>query len=257
MRSAIGSSRRKRDGWRRSLPPVRRAVAESPAPRGALWELRPNSRGAIDVTVPVGSGRARARNPRCTAPALPPTRLSHPPRYPGHHALPCDLRPGGQAAPSPHGASDLRTRAPAPSRPGLTPRALDPSPSEPGFEVDPPDPRRLRAHPYPRGVRVPLSRLPRHQRSPTPDVQRAARPRSGRQITPDCLWRSHRLIVELDGRDAHARRLAFETDRARDRALAVAGYRVIRITWRQLRDEAHAVAADLSTLLFGTVWTDA
>jgi very-short-patch-repair endonuclease len=64
----------------------------------------------------------------------------------------------------------------------------------------------------------------------------------------DCLWRETRLIVELDGRETHSTRAAFEDDRARDRVLQAAGYRVIRITWRQLRDEPAALAADLRAL---------
>ena len=57
------------------------------------------------------------------------------------------------------------------------------------------------------------------------------------------------MIVELDGYATHGRRRAFEDDRRRDRALAAAGYTVVRITWRQLRDEPEAVARDLRRLL--------
>jgi len=42
---------------------------------------------------------------------------------------------------------------------------------------------------------------------------------------------------------------AFERDRERDRALTVAGWRVIRVTWRQLRGEREAVAADIAKAL--------
>jgi very-short-patch-repair endonuclease len=65
----------------------------------------------------------------------------------------------------------------------------------------------------------------------------------------DCLWRSHRLVVELDGFATHATRRAFEDDRARDRALQTAGYRVLRITWRQLATDAHTIVRQLRTLL--------
>jgi hypothetical protein len=65
----------------------------------------------------------------------------------------------------------------------------------------------------------------------------------------DCLWRRERVIVELDGRATHDTRLAFETDRTRDRILQAAGFRVIRITWRQLHESPAAVAADLRALL--------
>jgi very-short-patch-repair endonuclease len=69
----------------------------------------------------------------------------------------------------------------------------------------------------------------------------------GREV--DCLWPDQRLVVELDGFATHGTRPAFEADRARDRALLVAGYRVTRITWRQLRDDALALATALRTLL--------
>jgi very-short-patch-repair endonuclease len=70
----------------------------------------------------------------------------------------------------------------------------------------------------------------------------------GDVVEADCLWRKQRVIVELDGRDAHETRAAFESDRERDRRLQAAGWRVIRVTWRQLDDPA-AVLADLCRLL--------
>jgi hypothetical protein len=65
----------------------------------------------------------------------------------------------------------------------------------------------------------------------------------------DCLWRAERVIVELDGRKVHDTKQAFEADRARDRILQAAGFRVVRITWRQLHESPGAVAADLRALL--------
>jgi very-short-patch-repair endonuclease len=65
----------------------------------------------------------------------------------------------------------------------------------------------------------------------------------------DCHWPDLRLIVELDGWEGHSTRSAFQDDRARDRALRVAGYSVIRLTWAQLNTEPTAVAADLRKLL--------
>lgn len=67
----------------------------------------------------------------------------------------------------------------------------------------------------------------------------------------DCLWREQRLIVELDGRATHGTARAFEGDREKDRLLLVEGWHVVRITWRQLRDDAPAVVADLRRLLRG------
>ena len=65
----------------------------------------------------------------------------------------------------------------------------------------------------------------------------------------DCVWPQHRLIVELDGRAVHDAADSFEADRARDRRLEAAGWRVVRITWRQLHETSDEVEADLRTLL--------
>jgi very-short-patch-repair endonuclease len=74
----------------------------------------------------------------------------------------------------------------------------------------------------------------------------------GRFFEVDCLWADQRLVVELDGRAVHGTPRAFEHDRERDRLLVADGWRVVRITWRQLRDEALAVVADLRLMLART-----
>ena len=53
-------------------------------------------------------------------------------------------------------------------------------------------------------------------------------------IRGDFVWRGRRLIVETDGHRIHRTRQAFERDRRRDQRLTVAGWRVIRTTWRQI-----------------------
>jgi very-short-patch-repair endonuclease len=65
----------------------------------------------------------------------------------------------------------------------------------------------------------------------------------------DAIWPEQRLIVECDGFATHGTREAFERDRAKDRALQVAGRRVLRITWRQLRDDGDLIARQLAALL--------
>jgi very-short-patch-repair endonuclease len=65
----------------------------------------------------------------------------------------------------------------------------------------------------------------------------------------DFLWRRQRLVVEIDGYRFHSSRSAVERDRRRDAELAAAGYRVIRITWRQLTEEPYSVVARLSPAL--------
>jgi very-short-patch-repair endonuclease len=67
----------------------------------------------------------------------------------------------------------------------------------------------------------------------------------------DCHWPGTGQIVELDGWEGHGTKSAFQDDRARDRALRVAGYSVIRLTWAQLDSEPEAVASDLRQMLLG------
>ena len=50
----------------------------------------------------------------------------------------------------------------------------------------------------------------------------------------DFAWPEQRLIVEIDGWAAHGNRAAFERDRARDVAHALAGWRVVRFTARRI-----------------------
>jgi very-short-patch-repair endonuclease len=65
----------------------------------------------------------------------------------------------------------------------------------------------------------------------------------------DCAWPEDRLVVELDSRAWHDTELAFEEDRARDRRLGVAGWRIVRVTWRQLTEHPEELEADLRRLL--------
>lgn len=71
----------------------------------------------------------------------------------------------------------------------------------------------------------------------------------GRWLQADCAWHEQRLIVELDGHGAHWTAAAFERDRERDRVLAANGWRVVRVTWRQLHREPRSLAADLARIL--------
>jgi very-short-patch-repair endonuclease len=68
-------------------------------------------------------------------------------------------------------------------------------------------------------------------------------------IEADAVWRDAKVIVELDSRSAHLTMQAFETDRERDRAAALAGWVVIRITWRQLSEQPRRIVSDLRHLL--------
>ena len=65
----------------------------------------------------------------------------------------------------------------------------------------------------------------------------------------DAVWVDGRLVVELDGYAFHRTRAAFERDRARDAALQVAGYRVVRVTAWRLADQPAAIADETRHLL--------
>jgi len=66
---------------------------------------------------------------------------------------------------------------------------------------------------------------------------------------PEFLWPAERVIVELDSYDFHSDRAAFERHRRKDMALRDAGYTVIRITGRQLKNEPLLVIAHIARAL--------
>jgi very-short-patch-repair endonuclease len=65
----------------------------------------------------------------------------------------------------------------------------------------------------------------------------------------DFVWDAERVIVETDGHAAHGTPRARERDAARDAALLVAGWRVLRVTWVRLAEEPERVAEQLKRLL--------
>jgi hypothetical protein len=79
---------------------------------------------------------------------------------------------------------------------------------------------------------------------PRPEVNATV---AGHEV--DFLWRRARLIAETDGAAAHLTPSAFEEDRRRDAALLLAGYRVVRFTWRQITKDPSSIAETLSALL--------
>ena len=71
----------------------------------------------------------------------------------------------------------------------------------------------------------------------------------GTWIEVDYVWRTQRVIVELDSREFHLNAEAFERDRERDLALAAAGWTVVRITWRRLHSDRAKLATELRAVL--------
>jgi very-short-patch-repair endonuclease len=68
-------------------------------------------------------------------------------------------------------------------------------------------------------------------------------------IEVDFLWLANRLAVEIDGFAYHSSQRRFENDRLRDAQLAARGFRVIRVTWRQLDTEPMATVARIAQAL--------
>ncbi len=66
----------------------------------------------------------------------------------------------------------------------------------------------------------------------------------------DAVWRAHKLIVEVDGIGTHGTAVAFAADRRQDAALTAAGWRVIRFTALQLRNDPILVAAQIARALY-------
>ena len=56
-------------------------------------------------------------------------------------------------------------------------------------------------------------------------------------------------MVETDGRAVHGTAGAFERDRERDQRLALAGYRTVRFTWRQVASEPQRVGRAVRDLI--------
>jgi hypothetical protein len=104
------------------------------------------------------------------------------------------------------------------------------------------DPGRSRLHPP--GGRAPPSRT--HPQSAAAAPRFNARTH-GDEV--DALWPDSRLIVEVDGFATHGSRGAFERDRRADQRRAAAGYRTVRVTWRQLTTQPEAVVASLAAAL--------
>lgn len=87
-------------------------------------------------------------------------------------------------------------------------------------------------------------RLCRRHRLPRPEVNVLIGP-----YLVDFLWRSRRFVVETDSYLYHRGKAAFQDDRARDLGLMRLGYEVLRLSERQVDEEADRVAESLAAVL--------
>lgn len=65
----------------------------------------------------------------------------------------------------------------------------------------------------------------------------------------DALWADERVIVEVDGFAFHRSRQAFERDRRKAGVLEASGFRVLRVSWRQIVEAPETVVASVATAL--------
>jgi hypothetical protein len=96
---------------------------------------------------------------------------------------------------------------------------------------------------------------PVRKRTPNPQTNRAsAAPKPLTNVhlhgyVADAFWPHHNLILEFDGWQGHGHRLAFESNRKRDQVMLAAGLRTLRVTDRQLTNEAIALVARIAQTL--------
>jgi very-short-patch-repair endonuclease len=74
----------------------------------------------------------------------------------------------------------------------------------------------------------------------------------------DAYWPEHGLVLEFDGYGAHRTRKKFENDAIASAHYAASGLRLIRITWRQLRNKPLEVVSNIAVALSrdarGSAW---
>jgi very-short-patch-repair endonuclease len=190
----------------------------------ALWEIRAIPSGAIHVTVPTYAGRRQRsgimlHRSGTLLPSDTTVRDSIP------VTAPCRT------------VADLRRTLPPTQLKAVLRRAeqqhleIGPQPEH----VGDPDRTELERR---------VGALCRRHSLPRPREQVVIGP-----YTVDFLWPERRLVLEVDGWEAHGARIAFEDDRARDAELKLLGYDVIRFTWRQVTRKGPWVAATVRRLL--------
>jgi very-short-patch-repair endonuclease len=197
----------------------------------AAWDLRPVGTGAIHVTVPSTTGRSRRAGIR-----LHRSRTLGSEDTTTHRGIPI-------TTPARTIIDLART---------LTGRPLEQA-LDRADQLGLLDFAQLHRRPIPPSLQAQLSRYePTLTRSELEnaflelcDHHGLSRPETNTRIEGievDFVWRDARLIVEVDGYRYHRSPSAFETDRARDVKLTLAGWRVLRFTYAQIARRAAWVA---------------
>jgi very-short-patch-repair endonuclease len=92
-------------------------------------------------------------------------------------------------------------------------------------------------------------RVLRAGRLPAPRWNVSVEDRRGVIGIVDASWRAERVVLELDGLRFHASDEQWRKDRGRDRRLALAGWRVLRYTWLDVRQRPAALVAEVAEAL--------
>jgi very-short-patch-repair endonuclease len=227
---AIGHSGLSIEGlWMAAVLALGPGAAISHVSAAQLWRLLPQPRAGwtsehspvVHVTAPTRAGRGRRSGLRIHRPKLldqaDVTRRDNIPVTTPSRTL-IDLR---RTVPRPQFAAALREAEFI------------------GLPVDDLEPDHTRSE-----LEARFLALCRRHRVPRPEVNVRLGP-----FTVDFLWPTSHLIVELDGYQGHAGRVAFEADRARDVELKALGYEVLRLTWRQVAGGSAGTAALLRKVL--------
>ena len=234
--------------WMAAVLAVGDGAVLSHLPAAALWDVRASSSAVVDVTVPTRNGRARRRGIVVHRSALAPADVTRRDRIPvttlartlldlaevvTRRTLERTLDEAERLR-----LLDLETLAAVVARnsgrPGAATLSSILGTHAPGATITKSE------------LEERFLELCRAHSLPSPAVNA----RVGKYVV-DFLWRKQRLIVETDGHASHGTRGAFEEDRARDAWLTVAGWRVVRFTYRQVTDEPGKVARILGALLVG------
>lgn len=218
---AVGHAGLSSEGkWMAAVLACGRGAALSHRSAAELWELLTAGGGAVHVTVPTYAGRERRNGV-----------VIH--RSPSLQEMVTTLKKGIAVTTVPRTLDDLRGSIPSWELRRAIRQAeflgLPTGLASDGTRSDP---------------EAEFLRLCRRHHIPKPEVNQPI----GR-FTVDFLWRKQRLVVETDAWTTHRGAQAFEDDHQRDLELTQLGFRVLRFTAAQIRNQPAAIAATLRSEL--------
>jgi hypothetical protein len=98
-------------------------------------------------------------------------------------------------------------------------------------------------------LEVMFLQLNRRAGLPTPIRQRVFKDARGRVIRVDFIYPGTNVVVEVDGRAFHLRRLKWEEDLERRNRLTASGLRVLHVTYRRMKGDPEGVIAEIEQAL--------